>query len=121
MWSDKLPSAIKDLNMCVLHLRGSRAGHLKNTPPQQVHGPDPVDPDSEEMEGEDEEGDTGRNTRGDPQDIIMSTEVGKDNKEKGQDDTDNNESNDKDKEDEDKESAHGKNDLEYEGYGYGLL
>ena len=47
-------------------------GHLKNNPLQQAHRPDPVDLNSEEMEVEDEEGDTGGNTRGDPQDTIMS-------------------------------------------------
>ena len=79
----------RDMIMCYF---GGRVGHLKNTPPQQAHGLDPVDPNSEEMEGEDEEGDTGGNTRGDPQDIIMSVEVGKDDKEKGQDDNDDDDS-----------------------------
>jgi hypothetical protein len=60
----------------IMRYFGGGVGHLQNTPPQQGHrlDPSPVDPDSEEleMEVEDEEGDTGGSTRGDPQDIIMS-------------------------------------------------
>ena len=34
----------------IMRYFGGRVGHLKNTPPQQAHRSDPVDPDSEEME-----------------------------------------------------------------------
>ena len=114
----------------IMHYFGGGVGHLKNTPPQQAHRSDPVDPDSEEMEVEDEEDDTGGNTRGDPQDIIMSNgelEVGNDDEEKGRDDNDNetddddddDESDDEDEDEEDEESAHGGDENEDEDYGYG--
>ena len=118
----------------IMHYFGGRVSHLKNTPPQQAHRSDPVDPDSEEMEVEDEEEDTGGNTRGDLQDIIMSNgelEVGKDDEEKGQDDNDDetniddnnndddDESDEEDEEDEDEESAHGGDENEDKDYGYG--
>ena len=61
-----------DLDM-IMHYFGGRVGHLKNTPPQQVHRLGPADPDSEEMEVEGEEGNTGGNIREDPQDIIMNS------------------------------------------------
>ena len=118
----------------IMRYFGGGVGHLKNTPPQQVHRSDPVDPDSEEMEVEDEEDDTGGNTRGDLQDIIMSNgelEVGEDDEEKGRDDNDDetdddddddgddDESDDEDDEDEDEESAHGGDENEDEDYSYG--
>ena len=117
----------------IMHYFGGGVGHLKNTPPQQAHRSDPVDPDSVE----DEEDDTGGNTRGDPQDIIMSNgelEVGDDDEEKGRDDNDNetdndndddddddddDESNDEDEDKEDKESASGGDENKDEDYGYG--
>ena len=71
----------------IMRYFGGGVGHLKNAPPQQAHRSDPVDPDSEEMEVEDEEGNTGGNTRGDSQDIFMSNgelEVGEDDEEKGE-------------------------------------
>jgi hypothetical protein len=117
----------------IMRYFGGGVGHLKNTPPQQAHRLDPVDPDSEEMEIEDEEDNTDGNTRGDPQDIIMSNgelEVGDNDKEKGQDDnddeTDNNnndddDSDDEDEDEEDEESAHGGDKNEDEDYGYSLL
>ena len=107
----------------------AEVGHLKNTPPQQVHRLGPADPDSEEMEVEGEEGNTGQNIREDPQDIIMNNgelEVGEDDKEKGQDDetdddnNDDDESNDEDEEDKDEESAHGGDENEDKDHGYGL-
>ena len=118
----------------IMRYFGGGVGHLKNTPPQQAHRLDPVDPDSEEMEVEDEEDDTGGNTRGDLQDIIMSNgelEVGEDDEEKGRDDNDDetdddddddgddDESDDEDDEDEDEESAHGGDENEDEDYSYG--
>lgn len=109
----------------VMRYFGGGVGHLQNTPPQKAHRSDPVDPDSEGMEI-DNEGDTGGNTRGDtPQDIIMSNgelEVGEDDDEKGQDDNDDETDDDDDEsdddEDEDKESACG-DETEDEDYGYG--
>jgi len=118
----------------IMRYFGGGVGHLKNTPPQQAHGLDPVDPDSEEMEVDDEEGDTGGNTRGDPQDIIISNgelEVGEDDEEKGQDDNDDetddddnddnndDESDDEDEEDEDEGFARGGDENEDEDYDYG--
>jgi hypothetical protein len=115
----------------IMRYFGGGVGHLKNTPPQQVHGSDPVAPDSEEMEVDDEEGDTGGNTRGDPRDIIMSNgelEVGEDDEEKGQDDnddeTDDNDNGDdnddeSDEEDEDEGFARGGDENEDEDYDYG--
>jgi hypothetical protein len=118
----------------IMRYFGGGVGHLKNAPPQQAHRSDPVDPDSEVMEVEDEEGDTGGNIRRDPQDIIMSNgplagelelEVGEDDDEKGQDDNDEetdddeDESDDEDDEDEKKESARGGDENEDEDYGYG--
>src|SRR6266446_2625255 len=118
----------------IMHYFGGGVGHLKNAPPQQAHRSDPVDPDSEEMEVEDEEGNTGGNTRGDAQDIFMSNgelEVGEDDEEKGQDDNDNendyddidddDDGNDDedDLEDEDEEYACGGDENEDEDYGYG--
>jgi hypothetical protein len=119
----------------IMHYFGGGVGHLKNAPPQQAHRSDPVDPDSEEMEVEDEEGNTGGNTRGDSQDIFMSNaeelEVGEDDEEKGQVDNDNEDdyddidddddgNDDEDHlEDEDEESACGGDENEDEDYGYG--
>jgi hypothetical protein len=116
----------------IMRYFGGGVGHLKNTPPQQGHRLDPVDPDSEEleMEVEDEEGDTGGNTRGDPQDIIMSNgelEVGEDDEEKGQDDDDDENDDDddgsddelEDGEDEDEKAACGGDKSEDEDFGYG--
>ena len=118
----------------IMRYFGGGVGHLKNAPPQQAHRSDPVDPDSEEMEVEDEEGNTGGNTRGDAQDIFMSNgelEVGEDDEEKGQDDNDNendyddidddDDGNDDedDLEDEDEEYACGGDENEDEDYGYG--
>ena len=115
----------------IMRYFGGGVGHLKNTPPQQAHRSDPVDPDSEEMEIEDEEDDTGGNTRGDPQDIIIMSngelEVGDDDEEKGRDvnddetddDDDDDESDDEDEDEEDEESAHGGDENEDEDYGYG--
>ena len=103
----------------IMHYLGGGVGHLKNTPPQQVHRSGPADPDSEEIEVEGKEGDTSGNIREDPQDIIMNNgelEVGKDDKEKRQDDETNDDDNDDDDDesddeeeedkDKDKESAH---------------
>jgi hypothetical protein len=39
----------------VMRYFGGGIGHLKNTPPQQVPGFEPIDPSSEEMEVEDED------------------------------------------------------------------
>jgi hypothetical protein len=39
----------------VMHYFGGGIGHLKNVPPQQVPGFDPIDPGSEEMPVEEEE------------------------------------------------------------------
>jgi hypothetical protein len=121
----------------IMRYFGGGVGHLKNNPPQQAHRSDPVDPnsESEEMEVEDEEGNTGGNTKGDPQDIsIMSNgelEVGEDDEEKGQDDNDNENDYDDiddlddgsddedDLEDEDEESARGGDENEDEDDGYG--
>ena len=58
----------------IMRYFGGGVGHLKNTPPQQAHRSDPVDPDSEEMEIEDEEDDTGGNTRG-PCYILNASEL----------------------------------------------
>ena len=115
----------------IMRYFGGGVGHLKNTPPQQAHRSDPVDPDSEEMEV-DEEGDPGGNTRENPQDIIMRNrelEVGEDDKEKGKDDNDgetdddeeeeDDKSDDEDEEDEDEEFACGGDENEDEDYGYG--
>jgi hypothetical protein len=112
----------------IMHYFGGGVGHLKNTPPQQAHR---LDTDSEEMEVEDEEGNTGGNTGVDPQDIIMSNgelEVGEDD-EMGQDDNvdesddDNDDGSDDDdaSENGDEESAHGSDENEDEDYGYGSL
>ena len=115
----------------IMRYFGGGVGHLKNTPPQQAHRSDPVDPDSEEMEIEDEEDDTGGNTRGDPQDITTMSngelEVGDDDEEKGRDvnddetddDDDDDESDDEDEDEEDEESARGGDENEDEDYGYG--
>lgn len=109
----------------IMRYFGGGVGHLKNTPPQQAHR---LDTDSEEMEVEDEEGNTGGNTGVDPQDIIMSNgelEVGEDDEEMGQDDNvdesdDDDGSDDEDaSEDGDEESAHGGDENEDEDYGYG--
>jgi hypothetical protein len=112
-----------DRDMIMRYFCGG-VGYLKNTPPQQAHRWDPVDPDSEEMEVEDEEGNTGGNTRGDLQDIIMSSgpgepelEVDEDDKEKGQDDNYNENEEDSDDIDDDEEDE--KSDSEDEDYGYG--
>ena len=51
-----------------------------------MHRLGPADPDSEEMEVEGEEGNTGGNIREDPQDIIMNSGELEDDEEKGQDD-----------------------------------
>ena len=129
----KMAVSFVDRDM-IMHYFGGGVGHLKNAPPQQAHRSDPVDPDSEEMEVEDEEGNTGGNTRGDSQDIFMSNgelEVGEDDEEKGQDDNDNendyddidddDDGNDDedDLEDEDEEYACGGDENEDEDYGYG--
>ena len=117
----------------IMRYFGGGVGHLKNTPPQQAHRSDPVDPNSEEMEVEDEEGDAGGNIRGDSQDIIMNNgelEVGEDDEEKGQDDNENetdddvdddddDESDDEEDNNEDEESAHGGDENVDEDYGYG--
>ena len=108
----------------IMRYFGGRVGHLKNTPPQQAHRSDPVDPDSEEMEVEDEEGDTGGNTRGDPQDIIMGNasgelEVREDDKEKGQDDNDNENDNDDNSNNDDDEHESNGDENKDEDYGYG--
>ena len=115
----------------IMRYFGGGVGHLKNTPPQQAHRSDHVDPDSEEMEVEDEEGDTGGNTRGDTEDIIMRNgelEVSEDDEEKGQDDNvnetdvddddDESDDEDEDEEDEDEEFACG-GDKNEDDYGYG--
>jgi hypothetical protein len=108
----------------IMRYFGGGVGHLKNPPPQQAHRLEPVDPDSEEMEVEDEEGDTGENTMGDPQVIIMSNgelEVGEDDEEKGQDDNDDeNDDDESDDEDEDEEDEEARGGDEDEDYGYGL-
>jgi hypothetical protein len=89
----------------IMRYFGGGVGHLKNTPPQQVHRSDAVDidSDSEEMEVDaDEEGDTGGSTMGDPQDIIMSNrelEVGEDDEEMGQDGNDDENDDDADSSD----------------------
>lgn len=113
----------------VMRYFGGGVGHLKNTPPQLklAHRSDPVDPDSEEMNVEDEEGDTGGNTGGDSQDIVMSNgelEVGEDDEEKGRDDNDyenDDDGDDDDGSDDDEESAHGDDEIEDDSddYGYG--
>jgi hypothetical protein len=41
----------------VMHYFGGGIGHLKNTPPQQVPGFDPIDPSSDEMAVEDDDDD----------------------------------------------------------------
>jgi hypothetical protein len=100
----------------IMRYFGGGVGHLKNTPPQQVHGSDPVAPDSEEMEVDDEEGDTGGNTRGDPRDIIMSNgelEVGEDDEEKWQDDNDD-ETDDNDNGDDDDDESDEEDDMAIE-------
>ena len=109
-----------DQDMIMRHFGGG-VGHLKNTPPQQVHRSNPFDPDSEEMEVEDEEGDAGCNTRGDPQDIVMSNlngelEVGEDDEEKGRDE--NNDENDDDDDESDDEDEDDSESEEDENYGY---
>ena len=43
----------------VMRYFGGGIGHLKNTPPQQVPGFDPIDPTSEEMAVEEEDEDLG--------------------------------------------------------------
>ena len=108
----------------IMRYFGGGVGHLQNTPPQQAHGLDPVDPNSEEMEVEDEEGDSGGKTRQDPQDIIMSNEeleVGEDDEEKGQEDNDD--ENDDDDDDDDRSDDglgdEDEDDEEDEDYGYG--
>jgi hypothetical protein len=48
----------------VMRYFGGGIGHLKNTPPQQVPGFDPIDPSSEEMameEGDNDDGPSGTN------------------------------------------------------------
>jgi hypothetical protein len=116
----------------IMRYFGGGVGHLKNTPPQQAHISDLVDPESEEMDVEDEEGNTGGNTRGDLQDITQvmgngELEVGEEDEEKGQDDSNENEDDsddiddedsDDDDEDKDSESALG-DENEDEDYGYG--
>jgi hypothetical protein len=86
----------------IMRYFGGGVGHLKNTPPQQVHRSDPVDISSEEMELEDD-----GNTRGDLQDIIMSNrelEVGEDDEEMGQDENDDDNDDNDDNTDDDSES-----------------
>ena len=107
---------------------GRGVGHLKNTPPQQGHGLDPVDSHSEEMEVEDEEDDTGGNPSRDPEDIVMCNgelEVGEDDEEKGQDgdndgnDDDGSDDELEDGEDEDEKAACSGDENEDEDFGYG--
>jgi hypothetical protein len=102
----------------IMRYFGGGVGHLKNTPPQQAHR---LDADSEEMEVEDEEGNTGGNTGVDPQDIIMSNgelEVGEDDEEMGQDDNVDDENYDDDESD-DEDAGGDENEEDSEDYGYG--
>jgi len=68
-----------------------RIGCLNNTPLQQAHRSDPLDPNSDEMAvDEDKDGDTKSNATDGPQDIVMNgreLEVGVGNEEgRGRDD-----------------------------------
>jgi hypothetical protein len=54
----------------VMRYFGGGIGHLKNTPPQQVPGFDPIDPTSEEMAVEDEDEDLGSSS-----DVMNSCEL----------------------------------------------
>ena len=71
---------------------GGGIGHLNNTPLQQAHRSDPLNPNSGEMAvDEDEDSDTESGTRDGPQDIVMNSEeleVGDEAGRGGEDDID---------------------------------
>jgi hypothetical protein len=129
----------------IMRYYGGGIGHLNNTPPQQAHRSDPLDPNSDEMAmEEDEEDDTqgGSDARDGPQDVVMddrALEVGENDAEDryrdNDDDEDNNDnydydhydydeddegghSDDTEDEDEDEEPACGSDNDEEDGYGY---
>jgi hypothetical protein len=100
----------------VMHYFGGGIGHLKNTPPQQAPGFDPINPSSEEMEVEEEDNDNdpcsgtnedlGAIVQQPSRDVIMNSgerEVGEDDEE---DSDDGDGGGDQTDEDEDDESGH---------------
>jgi len=100
---------------------GGGIGHLKNTPPQQGPGFDPIDPTSEEMAVEElEDEDLGTVVQQPSSDVMVHLEVNENDEDKDNDDDDDDSDSDSDEggdqtdEDEDEE-------LEGEGeddYGY---
>ena len=112
---------------------GGGIGHLNNTPPQQAHRSDPLDPNSDEMAvDEDEDSDTESSTRDGMQDIVMNGEelevgVGDEEGRGGEDDSDEDdydscgydEMDDRGDEDEDEDEDEGGSDNDEEDdYGY---
>jgi hypothetical protein len=121
----------------IMRYYGGGIGHLNNTPPQQAHRSDPLNPNSDEMAvEEDEEDDTGSDARPDGlQDIVMNDgefEIDENDEEGGsQDDDDDGDDIDdynydeivkggEEDKDEDEEFLSGSEDdsEEEDGYGY---
>jgi hypothetical protein len=98
----------------VMRYFGGGIGHLKNTPPQQVPGFDPIDPSSEEMAVDEDDGDddpcNSTNGQQSSRDFVTNSaelEVNEDDDvDKDDDDTDNDNDND-DEDDEDEDSDDG--------------
>jgi hypothetical protein len=86
----------------VMRYFGGGIGHLKNTPPQQVPGYDPIDPTSEEMAVEEDE-DLGT--------IVQQPS----NDDKDEDDSDSDEGGDQTDEEEDSEGEDSEGEDDY-GY-----
>jgi len=82
----------------VMRYFGGGIGHLKNTPPQQVPGFDPIDPTSEEMAVEEEDEDLGTVVVQQPSSDVMNSrelvqlEVNDDNGDNEDDDDDDSDS-----------------------------
>ena len=114
----------------VMRYFGGGIGHLKNTPPLQVPGFDPIDPGSDEMAVEDDDDEPCSDTNDDPdaivqqpsKDVVMNSgelvqlEVGEDDE-----DDEDDEENDEDSDDDDLEGGDQADEDEDEGeddYGY---
>ena len=114
----------------VMRYFGGGIGQLKNTPPLQVPGFDPIDPGSDEMAVEDDDDEPCSDTNDDPdavvqqpsKDVVMNSgelvqlEVGEDDE-----DDEDNEENDEDSDDDDSEGGDQADEDEDEGeddYGY---
>jgi hypothetical protein len=97
----------------VMHYFGGSIGHLKNTPPQQVPGFNPINPSSKEMTMEE----------GNNDDELDMSEGNEDNEDDDDDSDDSDDGGDQTDEDEDDESGRsGDEEEEGEGdYGYALL